>query len=126
VNRGGDLRFLSRQRDSTGAFTAETRFLSRFVVLADTTAPRIVGPVRVRSRAKLLCFHVQDSGARLGDGGLEVELDGDWEPAEWDPETGEVLVEPERRLGSGAHRLAVLATDQVGNRARRVLRFRVP
>jgi hypothetical protein len=128
INRGGDLRLLASERGADGAITGETRYLSTFALLRDTTPPRI-GPVQVTSRGKRpqrLRFTVRDEGARMGDGGIEVELDGAFAIPEWDPETGEVILEPETKLPPGAHRLRITATDQLGNRAERTVRFQVP
>jgi hypothetical protein len=128
VNRGGELRLLSATRDSTHALHGTAGFLSYFGAFADTTPPRI-GTVRVIAQGKApqrLVFTVRDAGARLGDDGIATTLDGAFAIAEWDPETGAVVVEPETKLTRGAHRLEVVATDQLGNRARRALRFQVP
>jgi hypothetical protein len=128
VNRSGDLRLLSRQRDADGRFSGDTRFLSDFALLADTTPPRI-GPVHVTPRGQRperLRFTVRDEGARMGDGGIETTLDGERAIPEWDSETGGVIVEPDAKLGAGAHTLRVVATDQLGNRATRSLQFTVP
>jgi len=40
--------------------------------------------------------------------------------------TGRVELDLERRLSAGAHRLRVVATDQLGNRRERVFTLRVP
>ena len=128
VNRGGDLRLLSAARDASGALCGETRSLSYFGALADTTPPRI-GAVRVVPRGKRpqrLVFTVRDEGARLGEEGIVATLDGAFAIPEWDPETGEVIVEPDAKLTPGAHRLKVVATDQLGNRATREMQFQVP
>jgi hypothetical protein len=128
VNRGGELRLLSAARDSTGALRGTAAFLSYFGAFADTTPPRI-GTLRVVSQAKRpqqLVFTVRDEGARLGDGGIAATLDGAFAIPEWDPETGGVFVEPDAKLTRGPHRLQVVATDQLGNRARREMHFQVP
>jgi len=55
-----------------------------------------------------------------------VQLDGEFTIAEWDPETGRVDLDLERTLSAGAHRLRVVATDQLGNRRESVFTLRVP
>jgi murein DD-endopeptidase MepM/ murein hydrolase activator NlpD len=128
VNRGGDLRLLSTTRDGKGDLRGEAAFLSYFGAFADTTPPRI-GALRVVLRARRpqrLEFTVRDDGARLGEDGIVATLDGAFAIPEWDPETGSVIVEPEAKLGRGPHRLKVVATDQLGNRATREMRFQVP
>lgn len=127
VTRGGSLRFLSAERDADGAFVAKTRFLGPFAVLADTTPPTI-RPLRVRPRGKRpqLVFGVADFGADLAGDGIEVELDGAFEVAEWDPETGTVVVQPNRDLARGTHRLTARGIDQVGNRAEKTFTFQIP
>jgi murein DD-endopeptidase MepM/ murein hydrolase activator NlpD len=123
-NRAGDLRFLSAERTPEGALVGETRFLSRFAVLADSTPPHI-GALRVLRGGRLRC-RVYDRGADLDSNGIQAELDGALAIPEWDPETGEVWIEPEARLARGAHALRIVATDQLGNRAERLLPFTIP
>jgi murein DD-endopeptidase MepM/ murein hydrolase activator NlpD len=122
--RGGSWTFLSAERDADGSLTGTTRFLSTFAVLVDSTPPRL-GPLRVL-RGGRLRFTVVDRGADLGTDAIVAELDGETAIPEWDPETGEVLIEPETRLARGSHRLRVTAVDQMGNRAERVHDFEIP
>jgi len=128
TNAGGNLRFLSAGRTPEGQLTGETRVVGRFAVLADTTAPTIGAPVVAPrgSRPQQVRFTVRDQGADLGDGGIDVQLDGEFTIAEWDPETGRVDLDLERTLSAGAHRLRVVATDQLGNRRESVFTLRVP
>lgn len=128
TNSSGNLRFLAAARNPEGWLTGETRVVGRVAVLADTTAPGI-GPATVRprgTRPQRVAFTVQDQGAGLGDGGVEAELDGAGAIAEWDPETGRVELDLERKLAPGAHRLRVAVTDQLGNRRERVFTLRIP
>jgi murein DD-endopeptidase MepM/ murein hydrolase activator NlpD len=128
MNREGQLRFLSADRDSSGGLVGATRVLGTFAVLSDETPPRI-GPVRVEAagpKGARLRFTVLDHGADLGDGGIQVQLDGGFAIPEWDPETGDVRVETSGPLGRGIHRLHVRAADRVGNVAERVASFTIP
>jgi hypothetical protein len=120
-------RFLSATRDADGALVHETRSIGVVAVLADTTPPVVRG-LRVVPRGtrpqRLRCV-VTDGGADLGDGDITVELDGAAAIPEWDPETGDVVIEPDARLAAGTHRLRVVAVDRVGNRTEKTLAFRV-
>jgi hypothetical protein len=126
VDRSGNLRFLSAERDAGGAYATETRFLGDLMLLADATAP-VIGGLRIPSRRPLrLSCTVSDHGADLGDGGITATVDGALVIPEWDPETGVVVFEPGAPLAVGAHSLQVEARDRVGNRAVRRFAFTVP
>lgn len=128
TNQNGKLTVVASERDPDGRLVATARQLTRIAVLADDTPP-VIGDVRVTPRGALpqrVRFVVTDAGAEMGDGGVETELDGGLAIPEWDPETGGVVLDLERKLGRGLHRLQVRATDQLGNRAERQLVFRVP
>jgi hypothetical protein len=119
--------FLSAKRDADGALVLERRAVTTVAVLADTTPP-VVHAVRVvprGTRPQRLRFVVRDRGADLGDGDIAVEVDGTAAIPEWDPETGDVIVEADRRLPAGTHKLRVVATDRVGNRSERTQTFQV-
>jgi hypothetical protein len=124
---GREPRFVSAERDAEGRLWYESRALATLAVLADATPPAVRG-LRVVPRGKRpqrLRFVVRDGGADLGDGGIEVELGGAALIPEWDPETGEVVVEAEHRLPLGTHRLRVVAVDRVGNRTDTTLPFQI-
>jgi hypothetical protein len=119
--------FLSAKRDADGALVVDTRAVTSVAVLADTTPP-VVHALHVvprGARPQRLRFVVRDRGADLGDGDIAVEVDGAAAIPEWDPETGDVIVDADRRLPAGTHKLRVVATDRVGNRSERVLTFQV-
>ncbi|MFQ5598964.1 MAG: M23 family metallopeptidase [Candidatus Krumholzibacteriia bacterium] len=128
VDRRGNLRFLSAERDADGALVGEARFLSIFAVLADDTPPalRDFRQVRRGGRPVWLEFVVEDFGAELADGAIDVDVDGTLAIPEWDPETGRVLVHPVESLEAGPHRLNVRVADRVGNRARQSWAFEIP
>jgi hypothetical protein len=128
TNQSGKLVFVASERDPDGRLVASARQLTRVAVLADATPP-VIGDVHLTPRGSApqqVRFVVTDAGAEMGDGGVETELDGAFAIPEWDSETGVVVLDLERKLGRGAHRLRVVATDQLGNRAERTLGFRVP
>jgi hypothetical protein len=126
IESDGEPRLLSAERTSDGMIIGTTRTLTTFALLRDTTPPRI-GPVHVTGpkSASKLRLTVADAGAGLEDGGIVVEVDGALAIPEWDPETGDVFVEPETALRPGSHQLRVVATDALGNRAEKVQSFRV-
>ncbi len=108
-------------RDSSGAWSASTRRLGTFALLADTTAPHIVPPreyvARVGSIAPALSFGLTDRGAGLVAAEQRMLVDGRRVPAEYDPDADRLTWRPRAPLAAGAHQVVVEAVDALGNRA---------
>jgi hypothetical protein len=107
-------------RDSSGAWSAPTRRLGTFALLADTTAPRIVPPVEYAPRAGVvapaLSFGLTDQGAGLIAAEQTMLVDGRRVPAEYDPDADRLIWRPRTPLAPGAHEVIVAAVDALGNR----------
>ncbi len=108
-------------RDSSGAWSATTRRLGAFALLADTTAPEIVPPSayapRVGSVPPALAFGLTDRGSGLVAAEQRMLLDGRRVPAEYDPDADRLVWRPRVPLAAGAHEVVVEAVDALGNRA---------
>jgi len=108
-------------RDSSGGWSAPTRRLGTFALLADTTAPRIVPPPEYVPRAGVvapaLSFELTDRGAGLVAAEQRMLLDGRRVPAEYDPDADRLTWRPRTPLAPGAHEVVVEAIDALGNRS---------
>ncbi len=108
-------------RDSSGAWSASTRRLGAFALMADTTAPRLVPPAAYVARAgavaPALSFELSDRGAGLVAAEQRMFLDGRRVPAEYDPDADRLTWRPRTPLAPGAHEVIVEAVDALGNRA---------
>ncbi len=117
---GSSWSFLAA-RDSSGAWSASTRRLGTFALLADTTAPRIVPPRQYVPRAGRiappLSFGLTDRGAGLVAAEQRMLVDGRRVPAEYDPDADRLTWRPRAPLAVGAHEVVVQAVDALGNRA---------
>lgn len=114
--------------------TLRTRVPSLYTVgvYRDTIPPtvRITSPrvdMVVRVRRPLLVASVRDDGAGFAktDDAMEMRLDGDWVPAEYDPERDTLTYQPPSALATGRHTVVVHARDQVGNERSASLEFTV-
>ena len=110
---------------------AKVRYLGRFAVLADETAPVISGltpsdgAVLDRSPG-LVSARVADYGSGIGaETDLVMELDGVGVIFEYDPEAGRLLYRSEADLQPGRHGLRVAARDRCGNEVEARAEFRV-
>lgn len=122
VDRGGSLKFLSAERDASGAWSGKLPYLSIVALLRDDTPP-VLGDFAYQ-RGRLSC-RATDGGADLADGAIRAEIDGSFAIPEWDPETGNVLVHPAGELAAGTHTLHVAVVDRLGNHAARDFAFTV-
>lgn len=108
-------------RDSSGGWTASTRRLGTFALLADTTAPRLVPPARYAARvgraAPAFSVRLSDAGSGLVASEQRVLFDGRPVPAEYDVEAGRLTWRPRAPLPAGAHVIVVEAVDGLGNRS---------
>ncbi len=108
-------------RDSSGAWSASTRRLGTFALLADTTAPHIVPPreyvARAGGVAPALSFGLTDRGAGLVAAEQRMLVDGRRVPAEYDPDADRLTWRPRAPLAAGDHLIIVEAVDALGNRA---------
>ncbi|MEO6462153.1 MAG: M23 family metallopeptidase [Candidatus Eisenbacteria bacterium] len=108
-------------RDSSGGWSASTRRLGTFALLADTTAPRLVPPARYAARvghvAPAFSVRLSDPGSGLAASEQRVTFDGRPVPAEYDVEAGRLTWRPRAPLPAGAHVIVVEAVDGLGNRS---------
>jgi hypothetical protein len=135
VEPEGDWSFAGHEFHAGGGWIgARIGGFDTMAVLADTTAPvlgrvtagpgadwRDRGPARPEIRAV-----VDEKGSGIDAESVEVTLDGQWIPAEWDPERAIIRYQPPAALGEGAHEITLRLADRAGNRAERVGRFEVP
>ncbi len=130
-SRGGDLLTVPE-----GGFDhllrARVRSLPSVAAFRDVTPPRLsfarprMNGV-VRDRRPRIVAYLRDNGAGFGRGdeAMEMRLDGEWVPAEFDPEDGTFVYVSSEPLESGSHTVVVNARDLVGNESSAALRFRV-
>lgn len=101
---------------------AEGSGLGKVALIADDEPPTIsyIRPKgRIKARRPLLSCRVTDkvSGADL-EGGLSMEIDGIWVPADYDLSTEKLTYRIRNNLRSGRHRLDIVARDKQGNEAK--------
>ncbi len=129
--RNGDWSFLSSDRDSLGRFTATTRRLGTFAVLADTIAPTITPLAKKPYAAKAtappppLAARVTDSGSGIAIRDASIKIDGKKVPAEFSQEEKTLTWRPRKSLAKGKHFAQIEAKDRAGNRSSVVVPFEV-
>lgn len=114
---------------SRGAVTARVRKLADYALFRDDAAPIIYNPrpapealVGERSR---LSASVREAGSGVTAAGLSIVLDGRRVVAEYDPEAGTLTAHLRGPLSPGAHEVRFEASDRLGNRAAKQVRFTV-
>ncbi len=80
-----------------------------FAFARDTIPPELVRLIGTR---RGLYGVIEDRGAGVDPFSLDVTCDGQWIPADYDPETGELSY---RGLESGGHRIEIRVSDRAGN-----------
>jgi len=79
-----------------------------------------------QNRRPAVNFVLEDTLSGIADDrNIVIELDGEWLIPEYEPETGRVHSRPLAPLAPGEHYLSIEATDRVGNKTGKYLRFRV-
>ncbi|MEW5995088.1 MAG: hypothetical protein AB1744_11935, partial [Candidatus Zixiibacteriota bacterium] len=102
-----------------------------FAALLDSEPPRlkyltIADGRTYQNHRPAVNFVIDDTIAGIGDDqGIVIEIDGEWQIPEYDPETGQVLSKPVEPLTSGRHHLGIRVTDRAGNLAEQYLNFSV-
>lgn len=108
--------------------------LAPVALLADETAPAVgeltAAPgrgFRARGQARpVIAAAVSDAGSGIAAAGVEMLVDGEWVPAEYDPEEGRVAWQPPAPLPNGIHGVALRVRDRAGNESAATRAFRVP
>ncbi|MCS6992164.1 MAG: M23 family metallopeptidase [Chitinophagales bacterium] len=95
---------------------ASSRSFGTFVILADTSAPRIV-PLNVRPYQRLTgrYIHLEGIDDLTGISSYAAYLNDEWILMEYDPKIDRFTVVIDQMLPEGPHRLRVQVADAVGN-----------
>lgn len=110
--------------------TASTSSWEIFGLVKDDSPPTIVPQtlkegVQLTASAPKLVFTVKDRGSGVAKSSLEMTLDGEKLPAEWDPPRSRFLFQPWWNLSLGNHTVEVKASDRIGNTSSRKLQFSI-
>lgn|GEM_PF-3234749 len=119
-SNGGKARFLGA-RIENGYVVGNTLFGGIFTCDLDTTAPLIKFPfvnnARVRNLNRLYC-RISDEGSGFGgEYTPELYINGEWVPAEFDPEKNLLEYRLQNPLEPGKYEIRVVAIDRCSNRA---------
>jgi len=121
VSTSGELNLAGQSVDSLDQrVTGKISALGCFVVAADTVPPEIniILPSQKKTIQNPLQikFTIRDQLSGIpSDEMINVELDGQFVLAEWDPESDTVMARPHWTLKPGKHDLRIRVTDAAGN-----------
>lgn len=106
------------------ALMATIRSAGSFAILADQKSPVIanVTPGKgavISQRRPTIRFEVSDNLSGIGsDEDLQMTIDGQWVPVEYDPDLRAAKARPRWDLDPGVHTVEIVARDRCGNEAR--------
>jgi len=121
--------FLGNEPEA-GYLSANALSWELFGLMLDLDKPAIASVTlsrndTLRTRRPSFLFGVSDKGSGLSAVGLNMKLDGETLPAEWDPPRGRFLFQPWWDLARGPHQLSVEARDRVGNTTSKTFDFTI-
>lgn len=124
-NRNGSWSFEGNEREKDrNALRATIKSAGSFAILADQKAPVIenVLPGRgasLRDSRPWIRFEASDNLSGFGsDEHLQLKIDGQWVPVEYDPDLRQAKARPRWNLDPGEHRIEIIARDNCGNESR--------
>ena len=126
-NRKGSWSLEGRAREKGwAALRATIKNAGSFAILADQKSPVIanVTPgkgVAVSGRRPTIRFEVSDNLSGIGsDEDLQLTIDDQWVPVEFDPDLRQAKARPRWELEPGDHSVVIVARDVCGNESRLV------
>jgi len=124
-NRNGSWSLEGKERESDwSALRATIKTAGAFAILADQKGPVLsnVTPgkgVTVRNARPTIRFEMSDNLAGIGsDEDLQLTIDGQWVPVEFDPDLRQAKGRPRWNLNLGNHTFVIVARDACGNETR--------
>lgn len=124
-NRNGSWSFEGNEREKDrNALRATIKNAGSFAILADQTPPVIanVTPGKgatVRDTRPWIRFEAKDNLSGFGsDEHLQMTIDGQWVPVEYDPDLRQAKAQPRWKLDPGKHTVEIVARDNCGNETR--------
>jgi hypothetical protein len=124
-NRNGSWSFEGNEREKDrNALRATIKSVGSFAILSDRTPPVIanVTPGKgesVRDPRPWIRFQVTDNLSGIGsDEHLQLTIDGEWVPVEYDPDLRQAKARPRWKLDPGKHTVVIVARDNCGNETR--------
>lgn len=124
-NRNGSWSFEGNERErDRNALRATIKSAGSFAILADQIPPVIanVTPSKgasIRDSRPWIRFEARDNLSGFGsDEHLQMTIDGQWVPVEYDPDLRQAKARPRWNLDPGKHTVAIVARDVCGNESR--------
>lgn len=121
-NRNGSWSFEGNEREKDrSALRATIKSAGTFAILADQTPPVIanVTPDKgatIRDSRPWIHFDAKDNLSGFGsDEHLQMTIDGQWVPVEYDPDLRRAKARPRWKLDPGKHTVVIVARDNCGN-----------
>ena len=124
-NHKGSWSFEGKEREKDwSALSATLKSAGSFAILADQKPPVIanVTPAKgssLRDARPTIRFEVSDNLSGIGsDEDLQLTIDGQWVPVEFDPDLRQAKACPRWELDPGNHSIVIVARDRCGNESR--------
>lgn len=131
-NRNGSWSLEGREREADwAALRASIKSAGSFAILADQKPPVIsnISPGKgatLHEARPAIRFEVSDNLSGISsDEDLQLTIDGEWVPVEFDPDLSQAKARPRWELTAGSHTIEIIARDSCGNESRQVRTFTV-
>ena len=125
-NKGWKFLGDDRRKDN---LSASAREWGTFGLVRDTVPPVIsgasLGEGDTVSATPRFAFSLADNMAGIKMDGIQMALDSELMPAEYDAPRARLIFQPWWKLDGGGHVLKVTAADKIGNKSERIIHFTV-